>query len=222
MDCAASLIGIKASDMENYRCPDCPGTSTHVLPQFACFVCEPCSIIHRNLGHFIRHQTEMLSEEDLALMSAGGNKALKEFFKYYNLENHKVSDKYRTRAAFFYKEMISKVAKDLKVDDFPDIHEGTSLVCNYDEVLSNEEDNKSCQGFFQINECKTNDELPEDSTEDGILLKLCRCFLRNGRNVARKAGWKLKDFKEIKETTSKPPKTFQSEILGTHCDKSKP
>lgn len=47
------------------------------------------------------------NEEQLKLMSMGGNKNLFDFFDHYDLNEEGVQTKYNTKAADFYRQMVS-------------------------------------------------------------------------------------------------------------------
>ena len=62
-------------------------------------------------------------------MIVGGNRALIEFFGYYSITKTPTNYKYLTRAAFFYRKMISQVSKNKTYDtNLPSIEDGKEQV----------------------------------------------------------------------------------------------
>lgn len=210
MECAESLINIKSSDTENYKCPDCPGTSSHVLIDFGCFICASCSKIHLRLGNKCKIQSDYFSDLEIKQISSGGNKAIQEFFKYYNLSTRSIQEKYQTRAALFYKEMIKNLAKDIQLEeDFPELHEGASLVPSspVQEISYQPRESFDTSQNSQIFKVEHHGH----STFLRFINRICRCFIVNSKKVALKVGWQVKDSKE----NIRSSKSFSGEIVGT-------
>ena len=120
-------------DVENRKCIECSMSApTFTSVNHGCFICSNCIQSHLALGQEIsrvKSMAEQWTTEDLKLMTAGGNSALKEFFNHYSLSDSPPRFKYCTRAAFFYREMLSVVASDQVYEqNCPGIDEGRELV----------------------------------------------------------------------------------------------
>lgn len=120
------------SDPDNNTCADCFGQN----PTFAsinngCFICQNCVQGHLILGpqvSNVKSLDDAWNEDDLKLIIAGGNSSIIEFFTHYKIQNSPVSFKYITKAAFFYREMLSVVAQDREYEhNCPGIEEGVQL-----------------------------------------------------------------------------------------------
>ncbi|OMJ85052.1 hypothetical protein SteCoe_13707 [Stentor coeruleus] len=132
------LLTTLQKDPSNSLCFDCNlENPSNISFSFGCFVCNTCAKSHKLLNHSkIKIIEEDWSLEEFGIMSSGGNKALKEFFSYYNLMETHSNFKYQTKAAEFYKEMLSIVSKDQEFSkDFPSLDEGIQLLHseNYSE-----------------------------------------------------------------------------------------
>lgn len=121
------LQKIKLNDSENMKCADCSSGSTeYILVHFGSFICKNCAEVHKKIFNTLKSEKGPWTEREFLMVQAGGNIALKEFFLYYGLDDCSILYKYRTRAAYFYREMLSKVSQNLQFDeDFPSLNEGT-------------------------------------------------------------------------------------------------
>lgn len=141
-EATAEVFSNLSKDIENQKCVECRSPN----PGFAsvnhgCFICQQCVHSHLLLGQSIsrvKSIEEQWSAEDLKMMSAGGNSALIEFFKHYNLLESPPSTKYCTKAAFFYRDMLEVVALDQIFEkNCPDISEGSEIIVSlYPEILN--------------------------------------------------------------------------------------
>jgi Putative GTPase activating protein for Arf len=121
------------SNPENNKCMECGvDNPTFTSVNNGCLICINCVQTHGALGREIsriKPLDDTWSLEDLRLMAAGGNSALQEFFAYYNLLNTPPNFKYNTRAAHFYRDMLSVVAEDREYrNTCPSIEEGVEIV----------------------------------------------------------------------------------------------
>lgn len=133
------LLASLQKDPANSLCFDCNLESpSNISTSFGCFICNTCSKSHILLKiSKIKTLDEDWSLEELGIVSSGGNSALKEFFNYYNLMETPSYFKYQTKAAEFYKEMLSIVSKDQEFSqDFPSLDEGIQLLhsANHNEI----------------------------------------------------------------------------------------
>ena len=133
------LQKIKLNDSENMKCADCSvGSTEYVLVQFGSFICRDCAEAHKSILNKVKLEKKgPWTEKEFFMVQAGGNVALKEFFLYYGLGEWRVGDKYRTRAAWFYREMLKRVSQNLQFDeDFPSLTEGVECF----EVKANDDE----------------------------------------------------------------------------------
>lgn len=127
------LLTILQKDPANSKCFDCNAEDPpNVSFAFGCFVCNTCAQSHELLGEAItkiKSVSEEWSLEELGVISSGGNSALKEFFDYYGLMKTPCNYKYQTKAAEFYREMLTVVSKDQEFDqEFPSANEGIQMI----------------------------------------------------------------------------------------------
>jgi len=99
------------------------------------FLCLSCSGLHRGFGvnvSFVRSVTmDSWSDLQLAMMKQGGNGKLKQFFEYYKMPKDAPLDfKYKTKAGFFYRELLKAQAEGRDAPAAPNEVEGLELVGN--------------------------------------------------------------------------------------------
>ena len=99
-------------DEENNRCFDCAS----LQPQWASvnnsiFLCLNCAGLHRGMGvqtSFVRSvNLDSWTEKQLSLMTLGGNKKFREFFKNYDLNEESPQIRIATKAADFYRRQLN-------------------------------------------------------------------------------------------------------------------
>jgi len=95
----------------NQICCDCGQAN----PQWASvnngiFICFNCSLVHRNFGmqiSFVRSiSMDAWTTKQLTMMENGGNAKFREFMSAFNLDKEAQVNKYKTKAADFYRKKV--------------------------------------------------------------------------------------------------------------------
>ncbi|OMJ75336.1 hypothetical protein SteCoe_25532 [Stentor coeruleus] len=126
------LIALQ-KDLENSKCFDCNDENPLCVSlAFGCFICSKCSQFHMSLGQGVTKVKDLDEEwgiDEISMVSSGGNSALREFFNYYGLMEMPSNNRYYSKAAGFYREMLSTVSKDQEFAlDFLPVEEGIQLI----------------------------------------------------------------------------------------------
>ena len=98
------IFTLLRKDKANKHCFDCYAPNARwASVNNAIFLCMNCTSLHRSLGvnfSFVQSTTiDLWSGETLRMMSLGGNKRLKEWFKEYGLFDKSMDLRYMTIAA---------------------------------------------------------------------------------------------------------------------------
>lgn len=118
----------------NTQCFECKSSeSSWCSVNLGIFLCLKCAGQHRSLGvhlSFVRSLTmDSFNPKQLSMMSVGGNQALSEFFEYYSLNTLPLDQKYRTVAAFFYREKLSFASEGIFIDkQRPSVEDGRQIL----------------------------------------------------------------------------------------------
>lgn len=122
---AVELFRQLLKDPDNSRCFDCarPGTQWASVSH-GIYICLECSGQHRGLGvhiSFVKSVSmDAWSTQQLRLMTCGGNKRLKEYFHSYQYPaSLGIKEKYATKAAQFYREMLKAEAESRPLQAVP-------------------------------------------------------------------------------------------------------
>lgn len=105
-------------DSYNKFCVDCnKNESTHASVTYGILLCAECAEIHRNEFGMDQSYIKSLFEElwddyQVKCMELGGNKPFWDFMKAYNAEWKSIQDKYKSRAAKYYKRRLSALAQE--------------------------------------------------------------------------------------------------------------
>lgn len=129
-----SVFANLKENYHNMRCFDCQAQeSDWCSVNHGVFLCLKCAGKHRGLGvhiSFVRSITmDRWQAKHLKMMEMGGNDLLQRFFDNYQLEDYTIEDKYRTKAAYYYREMLKSLAEESDFDALkPCLDEGKTIV----------------------------------------------------------------------------------------------
>ena len=131
IEVAQNLILKLIECKENNICVDCGHqATTHCSIPHGTFICSTCANIHYSLPFFPIKPvvSDNWSLRELKLLVSGGNPAFIEFCSYYSLQNAPIEIKYRSKAAYFYREVLNTLAfGGCYEGDYPSIPEGTEI-----------------------------------------------------------------------------------------------
>lgn len=131
---SSSIFSKLKQKIPNTECFDCHRKDSDWCSiNHGIFLCLQCAGVHRSLGvhiSFVRSiSMDTWTPKQLHMMVVGGNEELKNFFEFYSINSFDIYKKYRTKAAYYYREMLTctsegKVLEKLK----PDCEEGRVVV----------------------------------------------------------------------------------------------
>ena len=96
------------------------------------FICQECALFHKDFGihiSFVRSMTmDSWSIKELRYMSHGGNKAFREFLQPYNIPELPHSNKYTSKAANYYRDLLKCKVEEIEISSSPpDPFEGAQM-----------------------------------------------------------------------------------------------
>ncbi|CAG9327371.1 unnamed protein product [Blepharisma stoltei] len=121
------------ADDSNKACVDCNSPNPdHGSVNHGVFICNQCAVSHLELKGASKVKSlrdEPWNPEELKLMIAGGNAALRDYFMYYGFTNETpINLKYRTRSATFYRDMLEIISKEVNCEsNFMPLEDGILL-----------------------------------------------------------------------------------------------
>lgn len=182
---------------QNNQCFECKtNESSWCSVNHGIFLCLKCAGLHRGLGvhlSFVRSlNMDSFTPKQLAMMSVGGNQALSEFFSQYSLDTFGLEEKYRTVAAFYYREKLSFASEGTFIDKpRPNFEDGRILLEEERKVFKAQQVEQPKSAFSSILEktMETTKDFKEKVSE--ISMKDVENKVREGINKVEKL--KLKD-----------------------------
>ena len=129
LEISSQVFLMLQANNENCRCVDCNSQSTAMASiNHGIVLCIYCAQSHNRLGEDIskiKSLKDVWTLNELKMMTAGGNSAFKEFFSFYKLVEAPLDFKYKTKAAYFYRDVLSLLADDGNYEgNYPSIEEG--------------------------------------------------------------------------------------------------
>lgn len=135
---------------ENTFCVECFGSSVEYgSVAHGTFLCVLCAKSQERLKTGpIKPLDVQWKASELRLMVSGGNSAFKDFFSFYKLTEAPVDYKYKTRAAYFYRQVLAALAENKACDlEYPRLDEGLET---FDDELSCEISINSTDESFEF------------------------------------------------------------------------
>lgn len=184
---------------ENRSCVDC-GKQGVLFASVAhgSFICEVCAGVQEslNIGLVKELNSEKWELGELKMLVSGGNPAFKEFFEYYSLADMPVSHKYRTKAAYFYREVLSILAEGGSYEGtYPTVEEGVEVF---------EEIDLDCEST-----CHSIDNKPSKWSRFKDLYLNYPKIGKKGKEVVNKSMKKFKEIAKVEVILSNAKKSFE-------------
>lgn len=199
IDISKNLIRRILESNENRLCADCNSQGvTHASIDHGTFICTSCAESHFNLK--LATIKDLNSEKwelfELKLLISGGNPAFRDFFGYYSLLDVPIPIKYRTKAAYFYREVLNILSQGGSYEgSYPSIEEGTEvyeeLDLDCDSTCNSIENNRSKWNRFK-----------------DLYLNYPK-IQKKGKEVVNKSMNKIKELTRVGDIVSSAKKSFE-------------
>lgn len=145
---SSSIHSLLQSDRENLLCFDCGHINIKYLSlNLGITLCSDCASVHNLLIpeiSSIKSLSQPFSNQELKLVSMGGNGSLKVFFAMYSIPcNDSIEYKYRTVACKYYMEMLRSMALEESCPMLtPSESEGIELAVDPGKIMMNTMDSE--------------------------------------------------------------------------------
>jgi hypothetical protein len=97
---------------ENSHCIDCNASATFASLAHGTFLCVLCATSHEHYGFsLLKPLNSNWTLSELKLMTSGGNAAFEDFLQIYKLKDLPIDFIYRTKAVYFYREVLETIAQ---------------------------------------------------------------------------------------------------------------
>ena len=194
-----NLVDKLLENKENRCCVDC-GKEGVVFASVVhgTFICEVCAGLQEslNIGLVKELNSERWELDELKMLVSGGNPAFKEFFEYYSLAEMPIPHKYRTKAAYFYRDVLRILSEGGNYEGtYPTVEEGVEVF---------EEMDLDCEST-----CHSIDNKPSKWNRFKDLYLNYPKIGKKGKEVVNKSMEKIKEIANVEEILSNAKKSFE-------------
>lgn len=199
IDISKNLIRKMLESNENRLCADCNSQGvTHASVDHGTFICSFCAESQNNLkiATIKDLNSDIWELYELKLLISGGNPAFRDFFGYYSLLDVPISIKYRTKAAYFYREVLNILSQGRSYEEnYPSIEEGTEV---YEEL------DLDCDST-----CNTIENNRSKWTRFKDLYLNYPKIQKEGKEVVNKSVKKIKELARVEDIVYSAKKSFE-------------